>query len=425
MKRVLKLITKPFHYFNKLSKKKKVLVVIVFLILLAIISNQLFGNKKEEYSLVKVKKGSITEIVSEPGLITSSGTIDVNSPSAGIVEELYVSNGDSVTKGQTLFVVKSTATDADKATAYATYQSAVSSLTTAKQTRESLDAAMWAKQKAYLDAQNTQNYKDDNDKNPSTGKDYTDLENESIDSSVVVAQKDFKAAEKKYQEANIAVTAAEAQVNATLLSYQATQNATVKAQAEGTVANLAISQGDAVKAVTATTLQAGAQSSPVLSIVSNNDINVIVAIGQSDIAKIEQGQEVLIDPDAYNNKDYQGKVSRVDSIGRDVSGVVVYNIYVDIIDKDSMLRSGMTVDADVTTAEKKNVLIVPNSSIKPYKGKRAVRVVDTETNELKFIPVEVGIRGKTNSEIRDGLTEGQEIVSSLTNEQVDRPGGLF
>lgn len=44
-----------------------------------------------------------------------------------MIEELYVENGKTVQKGDELFKVKSTASDKDKAEAWANYQSAVSS----------------------------------------------------------------------------------------------------------------------------------------------------------------------------------------------------------------------------------------------------------------------------------------------------------
>ena len=81
----------------------------------------------------------------------------------------------------------------------------------------------------------------------------------------------------------------------------------------------------------------------------------------------------------------------------------------------------MSVDADIKTKTAKNVLIVPNSSVKPYQGGRAVRVPG-EKGEVKFIPVEIGIRGIKNTQILSGIRQGQEVITALSNESIKRPG---
>src|SRR5665811_2178200 len=89
--------------------------------------------------------------------------------------------------------------------------------------------------------------------------------------------------------------------------------------------------------------------------------------------------------------------------------------YIDIQNPDDKLKFDMTVDVDITTNKRENVLTVSNSSIKPYKGGKAVRVVNPKTNEADFLPVQVGIKGDQNTEIISGLLEDQKIIASLTN----------
>jgi multidrug efflux pump subunit AcrA (membrane-fusion protein) len=101
--------------------------------------------------------------------------------------------------------------------------------------------------------------------------------------------------------------------------------------------------------------------------------------------------------------------------------VVRYAAYIQIENPDEKLRPGMSVDADIITKTAKKVLIVPNSSVKPYQGGRAVRVPG-ENGIVEYIPVEIGIRGVKNTQILKGISEGQEIITSLSNESIKRPG---
>ena len=98
-----------------------------------------------------------------------------------------------------------------------------------------------------------------------------------------------------------------------------------------------------------------------------------------------------------------------------------YNAYVTILNADAQIRSGMTADVTITTKKRRDVLTVPNSSVKPYKGGRAVRVLDEKTKEVTYIPVEIGIRGKDRTEIIKGISEGTGVITALPNDQIERP----
>jgi multidrug efflux pump subunit AcrA (membrane-fusion protein) len=88
-----------------------------------------------------------------------------------------------------------------------------------------------------------------------------------------------------------------------------------------------------------------------------------------------------------------------------------------------MIRQGMTVDVDIVTKELKNVVSVGNSSVKPYQGGRAVRVPDNSKPEkFRYVPVVVGVRGTERTQVLEGIDEGQEVISTLSNENVQRPG---
>lgn len=116
-------------------------------------------------------------------------------------------------------VFHKTASDTQKANSFAAYQNAVSALAVARQNKETADANMWTKQQAILTAQNEVDFKNENTTNPLTKNDYTNLEKAEVDSALVQAKKDFHAYEKKFNEADIAIAAAAAQINAAQLEY--------------------------------------------------------------------------------------------------------------------------------------------------------------------------------------------------------------
>lgn len=396
--------------FFGFSRRKKFLLVVILIALGVFVFLYLRNaNKKSGYIIEKAKISSIREIVSESGEMAADGNIVVNSPTNGVVEELYVENGQSVTQGQDLFKVKSSATEQEKQAAYASYLTAKAQLDADNAKLYSLQSTMYSAWKTYKDIATSSTY-ENSDGSPKTMN--------RVLPEFTTSQDDWLAAEANYKNQQGVIAKDQAALSSTFLAYQATQTTTVKAQVDGTVSNISVSVGRSVSVQTALT----PSPKPVLTLVGSGAVEAIIPVDQADISKVEIGQKTVIRPDAYKDKKYNGTVVRIDSLGHNLQGVVTYKVYVKV-EGDKDLKPGMTFDGDIVTKELNNVLSVPNSAVVLYQGARAVRVLD-KNSTLKYIPVKVGVKGETRTEILSGVEEGREIVVSLTNVNVQRPSLL-
>lgn len=72
----------------------------------------------------------------------------------------------------------------------------------------------------------------------------------------------------------------------------------------------------------------------------------------------------------------------------------------------------MTANADLITADKKDVLLVPNQAINADRtaGTYSVTVINGDTQEE--VPVTIGLRDNEFTEILDGLTAGDVVLVS-------------
>ncbi|MEK7186405.1 MAG: efflux RND transporter periplasmic adaptor subunit [Patescibacteria group bacterium] len=403
------LTSKRFEQFKKLSLRKKIIYTVIAIIFFIVIF-QIFKTitKKPSYTTAKVEKTDITETVSETGNIITGGKIDVVSPTNGIVEEIYVSNGNEVIEGQSLFTVKSSTTEQEQQASYANYLTAQATQNSAESNLNVLRATMYSYWDTFRDLATGDAYETGDNKPRDTER----LESPEFQ----IAQDNWHAAEKKYKDQQTVVAQGKAQVGSTWLLYQATQNALVKAPISGTISNLSANIGKAVKASTITST-----ALPVLSIANFTTTEVQISLSETDISKVKPTQKAKIEINAINNKIYDGIVSRVDDIGTEIQGVTRYNVYLEITNPDEKLRYGMNSDATITTNKLEDTLSVPNSAIKPYQGGRAVRIPEGK-DKVKFVPVVIGVRGTTRTQILKGIAEGQEIITTLSNEQVKRPG---
>jgi HlyD family secretion protein len=385
-------------WFKTTSKKNKLGVIVGALVVIFILSKVLGGDKEKiEYEYYRVKKGKVDSIYSETGEIQSSNVTMVASTIEGVVGEVYVDNGAVVYRGQNLFYVTSTATEQERALAYSNYLTAVNALETAKYTQLILESDMWVA--------------------------HEDFEEQSLDTELSVddpiyieTDRDWQASEDKYLNQQQVIKQTQAAVSNAWLKYQAMIDGVVKSTANGTIQNLAVASGQQVGIV-----------GPVLLIEQQADVWVKILVNEVNIDKIELEQTAEIILDAWPDKTYQGEVKRADQVGVLDQGVVVYSVYLVISDADEKILPAMTVSVDVELEKKENVLMVPNKAVKVYQGDKAVQVMDKKTDQVIYLPVQIGPKGLMNTEIVLGLEEGQEIIvgEESNNDSSSQPRGMF
>ncbi len=405
---------KALSFFARLSFRKKFLIIGVSFALLVCCMLFLQSNKKDAYNTEKVRRADIVEFVDESGTVKVSGQTDIYSPTNGIIEEIFVNNGDSVIIGQELFRVVSTATEQEKQAAYASYLSAKATLDSALSTKYSLQADMFGRWDAFRNLATNDTFED------SDGKPKYD--NRSLP-EFHISEKEWLASEAKYKNQEQVIAQAQALTSSTWAQYQATQTTTVKSTANGVVANLSILPSDSVRSPTTLITTSGALTKPVLTIANFGTTSVLLSLGEADIGKVSPENDADITIPPLNNKKYKGMIKRVDDIGYEVKGVVKYDVFVEMLDPDNIVKSGMSADVVITTKKVKSVLAVPNTAVKPYKGGKAVQVIGKDNKPI-FLPVSIGVKGEKMTQVVRGLSEGQEIITALTNDQTKRANPL-
>ena len=414
-----------FSWFTRLSLLKKGIILLIIIGLLGFAAVKVYSSKsaKVQYQTSTVSQGSVISTVTESGNVSSTSQISVGSPADGVIQELYVKNGDTVAAGQNLFKVKATATPQDQASAYASYLSAVNSAKSAQQSKQALQAGLEKDRQAVLDAQNQEDYKTNNSVNPSTKTTYTQLEQESIDSALTNAHETFTADETKYNQADSAIAAANAQLNSASLAYQATQDSIVTAPYAGTVANLSTDVGGSVTASgnntststssNSSSSSSSSNSSPVLILGNFTKLNVTVQASEDDITQIHKGQQATITLDAFPNQTFVGEVASVDSIGTSTSGVVNYSVYINLTEPPTTIQSGMTATAVIQTNRKDDTLYVPTAAVHTTDGASTVTVL--KNGKPTSVDVTTGISSDTDTEITSGLSEGETVVTGTVS----------
>jgi HlyD family secretion protein len=78
--------------------------------------------------------------------------------------------------------------------------------------------------------------------------------------------------------------------------------------------------------------------------------------------------------DAYPTRKFPARIRRVGFGSQTTDNVVTYKTILTVNNDDLSLRPGMTATAEITTAQRENVLLVPNAAL------RFMPTLDNETN---------------------------------------------
>lgn len=403
--------SKPSKIKNFFTKRRVILVVII-IVIIAIGYGYWHQTKNgSKYIVEPAQYGSITEVVSETGNITTTGVTPIYSTTTGVVDQVLVQNGDVVAEGQDLFSVQSIATKQEQEAAMATYMAAKSALESAKATQLSVQAGMLGKWDTFRELAESDEY-EEGDGTPKTDQRHLP--------EFQIPEKEWLSAEANYKNQQQIINEKSIAASAAWRAYQATQDGKISAVLGGTVRNLGVTRGDMV-----TTPVVGIDTSPALVLVDDTvPVIVKVSVNETDAVKINPGQKAEIEFDAIPDESFPARVDRVDTVAPPELGVIKYHTYLVLDKKISRLQRGMTADVNITVSSQDNILTVPSSAVKPYQGGKAVRVV-AEDGDIEFIPVTIGSKGGGKTEISSGIEEGTEVIVTLGNDQVERASGFF
>ena len=294
---------------------------------------------------VTIGRGDIVEAVSATGTISAVNSVDISSRVTGLISELRVKENDIVQKGQVLVVLDDTTIKAQ----ISQYQAQMANYAAIYERSQKL-AAIGAEPLQQLDTDRT-NY--------------------------LVAQSTYNS-------------------NASQLGYYV-----ITAPIDGMVIGTPTPAGQTV---------AQGISSPqvIMTIADMSKMQIKVLVDESDIGRVQTGQEVSFTVDSYTTQTFTGKVTRISRSATTSSNVVYYPVYVDVDATQSLLYPTMTARVTIKVRESKNTLVVPLSAVKEEKGQKYVQLMVNGTQQNT--PVSIGLSDDEKIEIRSGLSEGDSII---------------
>lgn len=151
---------------------------------------------------------------------------------------------------------------------------------------------------------------------------------------------------------------------------------------------------------------------PLFVLSDPSDIYIEAPIDESESAKIKVGQKARLFPDAYLGETFAGTVTEIKpvvEVSKEVSRANTIRVLADSPAKP--LRLGMSVDVEVRTGGKDNVVLAPSAAVMEREGQKFLFVA--VKGKAVRREVTTGISNWDRTEILGGISPGEAIITSL------------
>ncbi len=135
----------------------------------------------------------------------------------------------------------------------------------------------------------------------------------------------------------------------------------------------------------------------------------LVDVAERDLGTIAVGQPVTIRARSFPGRTFAGSIAVIyPQVNRETRTA---RVRIELANLDAALLPDMYVDAEIDTADATPVLAIPDSSVLDTGSRQAVLI---DKGEGRYLPqqVKLGRRGGGYVEVRDGLAEGDAVVTS-------------
>jgi HlyD family secretion protein len=207
----------------------------------------------------------------------------------------------------------------------------------------------------------------------------------------------------RFERATAAVERAQANLDtlSTQLAY-----ARVVSPLEGRILNISVEEGSAVSPVTAVT-----GGTALMSLAQTDTLFLEGKVDENEIRRVVIGQPARIRTEAFSDRIFRGHVSEIAPVGERIQNVTYFEVKIEIEDEDAgLLSPRMSGDADIVTEIIENAVTIPETALR-YRGNQIYveTVVRDSSPRLESVEVDVGIVDGDRVEVRSGLGEGVEV----------------
>ena len=154
----------------------------------------------------------------------------------------------------------------------------------------------------------------------------------------------------------------------------------------------------------------GSTSSSIVEL--SQGLEIVSKVPESDIGRIKTDQDASIRVDAFPDKSFKAIVKKISPRAIKNNNVTSFEVTLLFKNRPEDLRIGMTSDVNFQTGATKISTLIPTVAIVTEKGKAGVLIIG-DNNQPKFKKVELGTSSGSKTAIISGLQPGDKVFIDL------------
>lgn len=323
-----------------------------------------------EYEIESPFISSVEKKTVVTGKVIPEDEVEIKPQISGIIETLFVEEGDQVKTGDLLAKVKVVPNE--------------QSLNSAKGRLENTKIVLQNAEVAYK-------------------------RNKALYEKEIISRQEFESAELRYNQAQQDVANAASDLQIIRLGSaggSTTANTNVRATVPGTILEIPVKEGDQV--IESNTFNNGT------SIATIADLNKMIFEGKVDeaeVGKLKVGMPLEVSLGAIEDQKFEARLKFIAPKGNEEQGAVQFIIEGDVYLNDStFVRAGYSANASLILERKDSILVIPESLLQ-FEQDSEIPFVELQLEDQKFEKkeIETGISDGINIEVISGLTLEDKI----------------
>ena len=233
--------------------------------------------------------------------------------------------------------------------------------------------------------------------------------NKSLFKNGIISKQQFDNVELNYNQAKLDVSNSKSDLQIIRLGSKggsASANTNIRATVAGTVLEIPVEKGDQV--IASNSFNAG---TTVATIADLNKMIFEGKVDEAEVGKLVIGMPLEVNLGAVEDKSLEAKLKFIAPKGNEEQGAVQFKIEADLFLNDSIfVRAGYSANASLVLERKDSVMAISESLLQ-FDSKTEEPYVEIEVGDQKFErkDIKIGISDGVNVEIITGISEDDKI----------------
>ena len=333
------------------------------------------------YETEQLKYKTIEDKIVATGSVVPEDEVNIVPQISGIIQEIFVDEGDQVKAGDLLAKIKVIPNE------------------------QTLNSAEGRVKTTQIILQNSE-------------KEYN--RNKKLFEKGIISEQDFNSIELRYNQDKQSLENAKSDLQIIRLGSiggSALTNTNVRSTISGTILQVPVKEGD--QAIEANTFNPGT------TIATVADLNKMIFEGRVDegeVSKLKTGLPLKIEIGAIEDKVYDAKLTLIAPKGIEVAGAIQFQIEGEVyLDDEYIIRAGYSANASIVTQIKENVLAIDEYLLQ-FDNKTKEAFVEIEISDQNFEKrqIEVGVSDGVYAEVLSGVSINDKIKVWNKTEPIKR-----